>query len=692
MKRKLYLTAMLFMLAILGMSAQPKQPIEIAPNRSEPLLKIICEKDCDEALYHPRDWGYNFLDQDGNLFQYYGGDPNNSITLSKGIYDILAWYQYNQKDFQHFCYVIHEHVALSSDTTIRINPKEATFRIQFEPRLPNGETAFPGITLVHEDYSREVIEEGNIGSCDFAISIALKDGTQLYGQANYWDVPILKGKQVRDRTHMSDFFINHVSDRFLFCCNMNFGPKGFNGNDFYMIDFTASETTDTTITNNPDDFIIYEKLFKQTPFGKKQNIGLHPAVDFNIYDNQGNFLCGNQINIDNGYTLQENEPVRMYLCYSQTLESPWHCFITPKVADAYSPWSSDYFLYNYDKPIIFFNGKLTHINAGFTEYTNSPNNTDNGMNVASALDWNDVFSYDIDKSKTISGNSCPILIPSVYGYYLEDGSIQKSLNFNRYLGRNGECCESNQFALETEVHVDEVLVENNNLGSEYNWVKTNESNGVVDLRIINNNVDVDGISGYNLTKIHFAMDGEDTTAPTLQMLDFRDTDNNIIDRFSSPIEANIMFCGGDFNEKYINNEWHEQYYDCQALDQLEVTYSPYHDNNWQPLEVLEVPELFHKGMGYHYTASLASVSTPSENGWFDLKFRLVDESGNWQEQTLSPAFRIDNLVQSAVTEVRDNDAHELARYSIDGKRVDDSHHGIVIVKMSDGTARKVLVP
>ena len=97
------------------------------------------------------------------------------------------------------------------------------------------------------------------------------------------------------------------------------------------------------------------------------------------------------------------------------------------------------------------------------------------------------------------------------------------------------------------------------------------------------------------------------------------------------------------------------------------------------------------GLGFFYRGSLAGVTTPSENGWFDLKFRLVDESGNWQEQTLSPAFRIDALVQSAVSEVRDGSAHEVARYSIDGKRVDTSHRGVTIIRMSDGTARKVIL-
>ncbi len=127
---------------------------------------------------------------------------------------------------------------------------------------------------------------------------------------------------------------------------------------------------------------------------------------------------------------------------------------------------------------------------------------------------------------------------------------------------------------------------------------------------------------------------------------------------------------------------------------IEVLYAPYGTDEWQPLESVEHQAEYDDipGLGFFYAGPLTSVNAPSENGWFDLKFRLEDESGNWQEQTLSPAFRIDALVQSAVTEVRDNDAHEVARYSIDGKRVDASHQGVTIIRMSDGTARKVLVP
>lgn len=57
---------------------------------------------------------------------------------------------------------------------------------------------------------------------------------------------------------------------------------------------------------------------------------------------------------------------------------------------------------------------------------------------------------------------------------------------------------------------------------------------------------------------------------------------------------------------------------------------------------------------------------------------------------LSPAFRIDDLAYSSVANVGSDNAHEVARYSLDGKRVDANHRGVAIVKMSDGTAKKVI--
>ena len=56
------------------------------------------------------------------------------------------------------------------------------------------------------------------------------------------------------------------------------------------------------------------------------------------------------------------------------------------------------------------------------------------------------------------------------------------------------------------------------------------------------------------------------------------------------------------------------------------------------------------------------------NGWFDLKFRLVDEVGNWQEQVVSPAFRIDDLAYSSVATITPCKSSDNAIYNLAGQR------------------------
>ena len=65
----------------------------------------------------------------------------------------------------------------------------------------------------------------------------------------------------------------------------------------------------------------------------------------------------------------------------------------------------------------------------------------------------------------------------------------------------------------------------------------------------------------------------------------------------------------------------------------------------------------------------------------------------------TPAYvAIDNIVLSTtkavpggITTVNNEKAVEVARYSIDGTQLSAPQHGLNIVKMSDGTTRKVMV-
>ena len=114
-------------------------------------------------------------------------------------------------------------------------------------------------------------------------------------------------------------------------------------------------------------------------------------------------------------------------------------------------------------------------------------------------------------------------------------------------------------------------------------------------------------------------------------------------------------------------------------------------NQNMPVAVEEIPEYYQEpGWGYFYRGSLAGVTGQGLNGWFDLRFRLHDASGNWMDQVVSPAFRIDDQAYSSVATVGSDNAREVARYNLAGQRVDGDAKGVVIVKMSDGTARKVI--
>ena len=88
-------------------------------------------------------------------------------------------------------------------------------------------------------------------------------------------------------------------------------------------------------------------------------------------------------------------------------------------------------------------------------------------------------------------------------------------------------------------------------------------------------------------------------------------------------------------------------------------------------------------MGWFYTGALAGVTGEGLNGWFDLKIHLTDAAGNWQEQVLSPAFRIDDLAYTSVATITPSNKSDNAIYNLAGQRMrgdlESLPHGVYIV-------------
>lgn len=237
--------------------------------------------------------------------------------------------------------------------------------------------------------------------------------------------------------------------------------------------------------------------------------------------------------------------------------------------------------------------------------------------------------------------------------------------------------------------------------------------GKINFEFTNPNVIIDDIPGKNVSRIEFDMARDDWQPPTLQIVRFTDTDGNFIDRYAKGEDGVMEFYGGDFTYCEEYSPYSSWYTETPAVE-VSVEYAPYCTENFAPLEVENIPERdFMPGFGTYYRGSLADVDVASENGWFDVRIKLTDASGNYQEQTLSPAFWIEenvgvgeivgNAVSMALSdgkitvsgcenpmiEVYSADGMSVCRVSGISADVTSLESGIYVVSVSDGESRVV---
>lgn len=220
---------------------------------------------------------------------------------------------------------------------------------------------------------------------------------------------------------------------------------------------------------------------------------------------------------------------------------------------------------------------------------------------------------------------------------------------------------------------------------------TNSGDVEISINLKNRTFD-DNIEGSNMTVLKFDLSNEDRTPPTLQLLQFRDINDNVTEVFSDFSQATFRFCCGDFVENTVDDGWggYGYWFDCKPVTAV-VEYAPNGSDDWQGVACEQKPENYMMPFyGHYFEGTIPETNNYSDNCWYDMRIILTDESGNTQTQTISPAFRIEHA-QSSVGTLRDNNVYEVARYNLAGQRVDADATGIVIVKMSDGTAHKEMV-
>ncbi len=609
--------------------------------------------------------------------------------LPSGTYNILTVFATQDQKQQYF--VVKENVEVMGDLTFTINPAEATNHITTKIYGPDGELLKHGLNHFDESTNTYIVDEPS----DVYYS-SVENMLYQKGCSELFSFEILaSGERAEEqqRTIPTDFYINDVSDRFVFI------HKRITFDENLSKSYCAWASTDNLQTceveNNPNDYVCQEYNYKFTPYGRDHDDGIQVMTGFWwIKDDKTPSYRASGV----GKRMQKQGDSFPYECWINVPEVDpnipgLNILVQTKFPDygelEQIQWGEQIFEsftptgWTYGTPIRVKNGQKEFVNFGHNAHgdqwrsNNLYTTNNNDTFFLKYLPAPSAFSYPAEQAIGNFGDNCPINAVNVTTY--ENNNEMRTSQTSYFVGRFGE-------VLNTDIGSTMTLKYN---GEEVDLSTFSPSGkGTWEFAINYPNVEVDGLPGYNTTKVYFDQNQEDMTPPAVEMLHFR-SEQGVTDRFATAADGTMEFYASDFHYQYYPDLW-TGVFECQPVE-VTVEYAPYGTEEWNELAVEEIPELYQEpGWGYFYRGSLAGVTGEGLNGWFDLRFRLQDASGNWMDQVVSPAFRIDDQAYSSVATVGSDNAREVARYNLAGQRIDANTPGVAIIRMSDGTARKVI--
>ena len=471
------------------------------------------------ALSHPHDY-----------IAYDQAIKSAKIKLPKGEYDIYTASYLRDWSSDIPIYHIIENVNVTQNTEIVIDITDSNNLFSFELFTLNGDTVtFDKINYIDEE-PWEIIEGyGNVAVASWLSGLVL-DGYGLVTSTTF-------GGSFLEGDHYPGFFyINDLSSRYYFSYRGLILDKQGN---WYADNLSVKNIEELPIHNNPQDYIPYTEEIKPS------------TIYSNTYNNHSVYMpC-----YDNGvaYTILQIENYKpdngiVYLnipeCnnYDYNLNATVQVAIQDSVVESYYEW---YYIdengervegvdtlkttYNIVGPEIMVknNGSMRYlINSSISRLTYD--------SYVSRYPGESQFSLDIEQKEGIIGNNCPINVVknalSQYGhnYYGNFGEL-----------RNADIIDEELDVVYNGEHI--YTGYSNKLDSlRYSWIRDGMPAGQLILTLRNENVRVDNIKGFNKTEMFFDQTLNDVDPPSIQMLQFRNTDGFVINKFSTPLEG-ILF-------------------------------------------------------------------------------------------------------------------------------------------------------
>lgn len=542
------------------------------------------------------------FNKDVYMYNTFGVLKEVSISnVPAGTYDAVVTF----KDINEF-YVFKEGIEIKENTSLEFNMEEAVNAITYKYYDENNKELY----IEERDLEGDVTRVGTAKHMAKITKIVHKD----YGPS---PVSLLSfGAMITD--HDMEFYVNDLSDKY---CIVQGAQIMANGT-FYNVGNVVTDIKTQTVANNSSNLRNLKSKFHFSSFMLDDKKAHTPGCEINLF-----YQGINLVSLSTGsFEPAEDGITTMWMDMPKAQPGAYHDFtstVRPWCSDSYT--EEDYYgeietTYHYIKGYQVSNGEdggIRYNYGGFDTDAYGFNRAEGGEQVQ-LFPEHPEYSFDAPVSHVVEyGNSSSLLSFKTIEY-IDGEKIQMFKPV--YVGRFGETNET------------------------YEQYGNGEFEEAADGVIIKMNTDlmlVDGEKGGNEAEVYYKNDGDDTVAPTLQMLTFKDKDGNISQKFDTKEGARMLVSGGDFDLHVVtDNEYWPGYYTCKEAD-FKTWLSKTGAGEWQELNPVVVPEKYQwPGFGYFYDVNLGNAQI--DGGWYDVKTLITDKSGNYQTQIIKRAFYVGN--------------------------------------------------
>lgn len=579
---------------------------------------------------------------------------------------------------------IAENIKIEESLVIDLRPEESTICLGMYPSIPNGEKVRLRKVDFAEDWSWEIIEEGNVTDDILDKFIFYKGQNVEYIYTNVGGTEVVPGAHGKHNPYgKMNFYVNQVSDNYTFRV-IHTMPAWPDETEGIYVAVTETKGSKAGVYIN-SDYTLDHQTILHTPAYEKYP----PTV---IWD----------------------EPVYPYEVTIWPYGSPFGDVIRSKVKDVWKVWNSGpsnpvdssndrYYsirrklsdiqiVDEYENPVVYSIDGTNLYPFGVGGYTYCQfgigylNLLETGYQPDAVIPGNPEFLSLLENTEVVAGGTAPLLTSYIYSGF--DWIASQTVNYidGYFRGRLGESINSDMPLSMVTMKVDDKNVASG-LASVQNWmIEHQDVKGKYEIAISTDNFEIEGIKGGNSANVTFDTSKADKLPPTVTFMQTRRNGKILTQNFDTAKDAEVFLTAADLTICYSEQDedgWQYSYCNFSTPAKVSAMVKPTGvvSDAYNEIELKEEPDKFlSPGFGAFYRGSLASVNQTSPTGWFDLTLTVEDEAGNRQVQTLSPAFKIESLTADVSTPmVQDREVYvqdgrivmpEGSRvYTIDGRQV-----------------------